>query len=136
MRLLLVEDHPWVSRRLATVLGGRGATIVTVSCLGEAKESLLHQDPFNAVVCEQQVSDGTALELLAWMRWQQHVPAPFLLIARNEEFDVAHDAAFGVVSMPFVTHELLARLNALIRLQAGGVIARQIPFAGEPHAFS
>jgi len=131
-RLLVVEDHPWVLQTLCRALRTHGAHIESATTLRTARERIAADDPFDVVICEQHLSDGTALELLGWLRWQQHIPVPFLLIARSDRLRSPFSHDVTILAPPFGTDRLLASLNSLLRHETNGIIARQIPFAGEP----
>jgi CheY-like chemotaxis protein len=130
-RLLIVEDHQWVLHRLCSTLRSGGAHIESATTLRAAKTRVCEDDPFDAIVCEQRLSDGTGLELLGWLRWQQHIPVPFLLVTRNPSLTAAYAEDFSVLRPPLRPDRLLASLKSLLHHQAQGVIACQIPFAGE-----
>lgn len=127
-RLLVIEDHPWVLRVLCDAFRRSGAHIESATTLRSARERILADDPYDVVICEQSLSDGNGLELLGWLRWQQQIAVPFLLITRSEHVDSC-EAGFSSITRPFGTEELLASLNRLLRSQAQGIITRQIPFA-------
>jgi DNA-binding response OmpR family regulator len=130
MRLLVIEDHPVVLQVLCRVLRCGGAHIASATTVRSAKQRVMEDDPYDVVICENQLSDGTALELLGWLRWQQQIGIPFLLIARKTGMDFEPLADFSVLETPFRPEHLLARLDALL-CSAEGLIARQIPFAAE-----
>jgi DNA-binding response OmpR family regulator len=127
-RLLVIEDHPWVLRVLCDAFRRSGAHNESATTLRSARERILADDPYDVVICEQCLSDGNGLELLGWLRWQQHISAPFLLITRSDHM-ASCDSDFSIITKPFETEELLASVNRLLRSQAQGIIARQIPFA-------
>jgi DNA-binding response OmpR family regulator len=131
-RLLVIEDHPWVLQVLCRAFQKTGWRIESATTLRQARELISASDPFDLVVCEQHLSDGNGLELLAWLRWQQHIAVPFLLITRSDSisYNYAHD--FSIIAKPFRDSELLASVHRLLRTEAGGIIARQIPFAASP----
>lgn len=129
-RLLVIEDHPWVLQALMRVLRPSGAHIESATTLRSARRRVLDDDPYDVVICEHHLSDGTGFEFLTWLRWQQHIPVPFLLIARNPDLQYHSLEDFSILSPPIEPQRLLASLNALVA-RTGGLIACQIPFAGE-----
>ena len=128
-RLLVIEDHPWVLQMLCRAFQKSASYIESATTLRQARERILSSDPFDLVVCEQHLSDGSGLELLGWLRWQQHIAVPFLLITRSDSisYNYAHD--FSIIAKPFRDSELLASVRRLLRTEAGGIITRQVPFA-------
>lgn len=109
-----------------------GAYIESATTVRQARERVLGADPFDLIVCEQHLSDGNGLELLAWLRWQQHIEVPFLLITRSDTISYNYAQDFSILAKPFRDSELLASVHRLLRSEAGGIITRQIPFAASP----
>lgn len=130
-RLLIVEDHPWVLQTLCGALKREGCHIESATTLRAARERILEDDPYDAVICEHHLTDGTGLELLGWLRWQQHIPVPFLLIARNEKLAMRHARHFTVLRPPLRADRLLTSLTSLVEEEADGMLSCQIPFAAE-----
>lgn len=130
-RLLVVEDHPWVLQKLCSALKRCGSHIESATTLRAARQRVLEDDPYDAVICEHHLSDGSGLEFLGWLRWQQHIPVPFLLIARSDKLAVPRVPDFEVLSPPLGPDRLLASLSSLLRHETAGMLICQIPFAGE-----
>jgi DNA-binding response OmpR family regulator len=128
-RLLLIEDHPWVLRVLCDALSRTGAHIESATTLRSARDRIVNDAPHDLIVCEQHLSDGSGLEMLGWLRWQQQISVPFLLITRNHEATAAYDVDFAIINQPFSRRELLACVNRLLQTHVRGLIARQVPFA-------
>lgn len=116
---------------LCSILKCAGTRIASATTVREARHRILEDEPYDAIICEQHLSDGAGLEFLGWLRWQQHVPTPFLLIARSDRFVMDCHQQFSILAQPFRVDELLASVRRLLRSQSCGVIASQIPFAGE-----
>ncbi|HMJ91163.1 MAG TPA: response regulator [Candidatus Acidoferrum sp.] len=129
-RLLVVEDHPWILRTLCDSLRCDATHIESATTLRSARQRVLADDPYDLVICEQHLSDGNGLEFLGYLRWHEKIDVPFLLITRNDQVTADYDSDFGVITKPFETIELLASVHRLLRAQARGIIARQVPFAG------
>lgn len=128
-RLLVVEDHPWVLQSICSVLRRSGMAIASATTVRHAQKRILEDDPYDGVICEHHLSDGTALGLLGWLRWQQRIGIPFLLVARNEAFTSRYAQSFEVLAPPVRADRLLARLNSM--LDDEGMLTCQIPFAAE-----
>ena len=130
-RLLIVEDHPWVLQALCGALRLSGCQIESATTLRAARERILEDDPFDAIICEHQLSDGSGMHFLGWLRWQQSISVPFLLISRNENLVARHARHFTVLRPPVRADRLLNSLSSLLSEDSGGVLTRQIPFAAE-----
>jgi hypothetical protein len=68
---------------------------------------------------------------LGWLRWQQQIPVPFLLIARSDTLIAQSGDDFGILAPPLGPDRLLASLNSLLRHETEGMLICQIPFAAE-----
>jgi DNA-binding response OmpR family regulator len=130
-RLLVVEDHPWVLQTLCGALRRPGSHIESATTLRAARRRILEDDPYDAVICEHHLSDGTGMALLGWLRWQQQIPVPFLLIARRDRLIAQRGDDFEVLAPPLGQDRLLASLNSLLRHETEGMLICQIPFAAE-----
>jgi len=121
MRILVVEDEPALSQRLAVALGAAG---YAVDCAGDGERAdfLAQTEGYDAVVLDLGLPKLDGLSLL--QRWREaglRVPV-LVLTARgswHEKVQGIDGGADDYVSKPFRMEEVLARLRALIR-RAGG----------------
>jgi two-component system OmpR family response regulator len=121
MRILVVEDEPALSQRLAVALGAAG---YAVDCAGDGERAdfLAQTEGYDAVVLDLGLPKLDGLSLLR--RWREaglRVPV-LVLTARgswHEKVQGIDGGADDYVSKPFRMEEVLARLRALIR-RAGG----------------
>lgn len=130
-RLLVVEDHPWVSRAICAKLAAPGTRVVRAENLEEARARIRRDASYDAVICEQHLADGSGLELLGWLRWHLRIPTPFLLIARDDLFVSTHERELELPARTPDSAGLLLRLQRLLNSERAGILAGQIPFAGE-----
>jgi DNA-binding NtrC family response regulator len=66
-RILIIEDDPSMQGLLAKALGGEGFEVVQAD--GLAKSFLeLQKSPLNLILSDYQLRDGTAFDLLAWLK--------------------------------------------------------------------
>ena len=118
-------------QKLCAALRRGGARIQSATNLEQARQRILEDEAYDIVICEHHLADGTGFELLGWLRWQQHIPVPFLLIARSESSAMQYMQDFSILVPPIQADRLLASVNALLREQTEGMLTCQIPFAGE-----
>jgi two-component system response regulator PilR (NtrC family) len=66
-RVLLVEDEASFRDVLQIGLAPQGFDTVAVGSVAEARQAL-EQGPFDAVVCDLRLKDGSGIDLLAWLK--------------------------------------------------------------------
>ncbi|MDO9092787.1 MAG: response regulator transcription factor [Rubrivivax sp.] len=120
MRLLLIEDDAGLGAGLREFLQADGHVVVWCRCLGEAKA--LHNEPFDALLVDWQLPDGSGLEWVRSLRSKNDHTPVLLMTAR----DLLDDRVRGLDSgaddymvKPFDPEELSARLRAITRRASG-----------------
>jgi len=121
MRLLVVEDDPDLNRQLFDALSDAGY-VVDKALDGEEGHFLGDTEPYDAVVLDLglPIMDGVSI-LEQWRRDGHKMPV-LILTARDRWSDkvAGFDAgADDYVSKPFHMEEVLARIRALLRRNAG-----------------
>lgn len=121
MRLLVVEDDPDLNRQLFDALTDAGY-VVDKALDGEEGHFLGDTEPYDAVILDLglPVMDGVSI-LEQWRRDGHKMPV-LILTARDRWSDkvAGFDAgADDYVSKPFHMEEVLARIRALLRRDAG-----------------
>lgn len=121
MRLLVVEDDPDLNRQLVDAFTDAGY-VVDKALDGEEGHFLGDTEPYDAVVLDLglPVMDGVSV-LEQWRRDGHKMPV-LILTARDRWSDkvTGFDAgADDYVSKPFHMEEVLARIRALLRRNAG-----------------
>jgi len=121
MRLLVVEDDPDLNRQLFDALTDAGY-VVDKAFDGEEGHFLGDTEPYDAVVLDLglPIMDGVSI-LEQWRRDGHKMPV-LILTARDRWSDkvAGFDAgADDYVSKPFHMEEVLARIRALLRRNAG-----------------
>ena len=121
MRLLLLEDDPLLGDGLRDYLLGDGHVVDWCQSLCEAQA--LQGEPFDALLVDWQLPDGSGLD---WLRARRalgdHTPA-LMLTARDrlqQRIEGLDGGADDYLVKPFAPEELTARLRALGRRMAGG----------------
>ncbi len=121
MRLLVVEDDPDINRQLVTALTDAGY-VVDSATDGEDGHFLGDTEPYDCVILDLglPVMDGVSV-LEAWRREDRKMPV-LILTARDRWSDKVSGFDAGAddyVSKPFHMEEVLARVRALLRRNAG-----------------
>ena len=132
MRLLLVEDHPELGRRLSGRLRAVNF-VIDLATTRESAEAWPDLDKFSAIVLDLGLPDSDGMQLLRHWR-AQGVDCPVLILTARgswqDKVEGLNAGADDFVVKPVRFEELLARLNALMRrrigmrdnvLEAGGV---------------
>lgn len=147
MRLLIVEDAEDVCEAIAESLTRVGHVCDKARTLGDARQFLAVQ-PFDLVILDINLPDGSGYDLLKEMRARGETLAVIMLTARlgvDDRVDALDAGADDYLVKPFDTRELEARLRAVTRrrhgetdaiLQAGDVCfntaTRRVTVAGQP----
>ena len=94
IRILLVDDHEDTNRSLSLLLGRRGYKVQAATSLASA-EVLWSLEPFDVLVCDMNLPDGSGLELLG--RLADHPPrlGAIILSGYNTDEDIDRSLAAG-----------------------------------------
>jgi len=121
MRLLLLEDDPLLGDGVRDYLLGERHVVDWCQSLREALA--LQGEPFDALLVDWQLPDGSGLDWLRARRARGDTTPALMLTARDrlqhrvEGLDAGAD---DYLVKPFAPEELTARLRALARRNAGG----------------
>jgi DNA-binding response OmpR family regulator len=128
MRLLLVEDEPDLVATIRPVLVREGYAVDAAGGVEAAREKLAY-NAYDVMVLDLNLPDGDGFDLCRALR-RRELPAPagpdlrvLMLTARDGLRDRVrglNDGADDYLVKPFALAELLARLRALLRRDAGG----------------
>ena len=113
-RILVVDDQPEMRELLAQLFCNWSYAAVTAATLAEARNAVLTQGPFKAVVCDFDLPDGTGLQFWSWLRWDRRDAARFLLMSGSTSFVRHHAADFTFLAKPFRPEELHRSVLELI----------------------
>lgn len=118
-RLLLLEDDPAIARTVAYALEREGL-VVTHSLLVHDARQQMRQQPFDLLVLDVGLPDGSGLDLLRELRGAPATATlPVLVLsAHGEEIDRVLGLELGAddyLAKPFSPRELGARVKALLR---------------------
>ena len=121
MRLLLLEDDPLLGDGVRDYLLGEGHVVDWCRSLREAQA--LQGEPFDALLVDWQLPDGSGLDWLRARRARGDTTPALMLTARDRlqhRIEGLDGGADDYLVKPFAPEELTARLRALARRMAGG----------------
>ena len=120
MRLLLLEDDPVLGEGLRDYLRTEGHVVDW--CLRVCDASLLVNEPYDALLIDWQLPDGSGLDWLRRLRQRGLTTSALMLTARDLLSDRVQGLDAGAddyLVKPFAPEELAARLRAVSRRSAG-----------------
>lgn len=117
--ILVVEDHPTLSRSVMKSLSEAGYETMAADTLARARQALSHS--VDLVLLDLMLPDGDGLDWLSEVRAQGN-RVPFLILTARDSIP---DRVAGLdrgandyLVKPFALDELLARIRALLRREA------------------
>lgn len=118
-KILLVEDDLTFSRIVKTFLEKNGYELVCTTQVKEAQK-LLATQPFNLLIADFRLPDGTGIELLQWTK-KEYPNTQVILITHYSDIRIAIKAmklgAFEYISKPVNPDELLATVQESLALK-------------------
>ncbi|MET0520264.1 MAG: response regulator transcription factor [Burkholderiaceae bacterium] len=125
MHLLLLEDDDVLGEGLRDFLRAEGHRVDWCQSLAQARSLL--REPYDALLIDWQLPDGSGLDLVRRLREQGQRTPVLMLTAR----DLLSDRILGLDSgaddylvKPFEPEELVARLRAVSRRHSGAASSR------------
>lgn len=147
MKVLIVEDERKVGQFIERALAEQSHTPHWVSSCAAARDALADSS-YDAVILDLGLPDGDGLDLLREWRDAGFNEPVLILSARdavNDRIQGLNHGADDYLAKPFSLEELLARIRALLRRQAGtkstqlvhgdirmDLLARTVTVAGQP----
>ncbi|KVG19971.1 response regulator [Burkholderia ubonensis] len=121
MKLLLVEDNAELAHWIVNLLRGEDFAVDSVGD-GERADAVLKTERYDAVLLDMRLPGISGKEVLGRLR-RRNDNVPVLMLTAHGSVDDKVDC-FGAgaddyVVKPFESRELVARIRALIRRQAG-----------------
>lgn len=117
MRLLLVEDEPFLSDSIAKSLRRQGYS-VDICADGEAAIEAVTLEPYDLVLLDLNLPKVDGMTVLRTIRKEDLQTPVLILSARSEIADKVHGLDAGAndyLSKPFHLEELAARVRSLLR---------------------
>lgn len=128
MRILLAEDERSLSRAVSALLEKNNFSVDAVYD-GEEALAFLASGNYDALILDIMMPRLDGLEVLQRLR-QQGNPIPVLILtAKSEVEDKLTGLDMGAndyLTKPFSTEELMARIRAMTRSQAGGHVTSRL----------
>jgi DNA-binding response OmpR family regulator len=124
MRLLLVEDDPMIGRAVRQGLGDAGFTVDWVTD-GRAAELALANGVYDLAVLDLGLPGKDGMQVLRGLRLRRDAVRVLIVTARDAVADRIAGLNAGAddyVLKPFDLDELVARVRALLRRDAGGAM--------------
>lgn len=121
MKVLIVEDERKVGQFIEQALTEQSHTAKLVGSCAAARDALA-ESPYDAVILDLGLPDGDGLDLLREWRAAGFNEPVLILSARDAVEDRIRGLNRGAddyLAKPFSLEELLARMRALLRRQAG-----------------
>jgi two-component system response regulator PilR (NtrC family) len=115
-RILLVEDEPGLREVLTLALEGAGFLCEAVAGIEEGQQAL-REAPFDGVLSDLKLKDGSGIELLTWMK-EQGLETPVVIMTAYATTETTVQAlnqgAVDFITKPFKHEELIASLKGLL----------------------
>lgn len=128
MRILFAEDERSLSRAVTALLEKNNYSVDPVYD-GEEALAYLEAGNYDAVIMDIMMPKLDGLEALRRLRQQGNAIPVLLLTAKSEVADKVTGLDMGAndyLTKPFSTAELLARIRAMTRSQAGGQVTSRL----------
>jgi two-component system response regulator PilR (NtrC family) len=120
-RILVVDDEPGIREMLTVLLRRAGHVPVAASGASEALERLEHEAPFDAVVTDLSMPDGSGMDVLAAAR-RRDPSAEVIMITAYATTEAAvaamRSGAYDYLQKPFDNATLLATLDKALDKRA------------------
>ena len=116
-RILVVEDHPVILQLASRILELSGHTVTPSATRAAAVEALDSPEPFDLVLTDMNLPDGTAGDLIP--RLAETQPAPAVIVMSGYATDsfvlaTAGGRPIGLLQKPFAPAELSAAVEAAL----------------------
>ncbi len=134
-KILVIEDDPATSRMVAMALRAAGYAVEAArSC--DAARNALRRQPFDLLLCDLYLQDGTGLDLLRERPAEQHA-VPLVMFTAQGSVETAVEAiregAFDYLAKPFKIQDLLSLVERALEAsrQADGGETAGVPGSAE-----
>jgi CheY-like chemotaxis protein len=116
-RILVVEDQPILLELASSILELNGHTVTASASRAGAVEALRSREPFDLVLTDMNLPDGTADDLLPQLA--ETDPAPAVIVMSGYETDsfdlgTAGGRKVGLLQKPFAPADLAAAVDAAL----------------------
>lgn len=117
MKLLIVEDEPFLLNDMESYLAEQGYLCETAIDFAEGEDKLLLYE-YDAIILDVGLPGGSGLKLLELLKKQQKDAGVLIVSAKDSLQDKLAGLEMGAddyITKPFHMEELNARINALLR---------------------
>ncbi len=111
--ILVVEDDRALLALLVRVLTSWGFVVRHAASLETAVRAVFSWGPFEAVICDYHLPDGSGLVFKNWLR-EQVITIPFVLMSGKVDPPLKASSRFDFLQKPFDLAELSAVLERLL----------------------
>lgn len=123
-KILVTEDDLFLREGLCEMLGKEGYDAQSAGTLAETKTKL-NRESFQLLILDVMLPDGSGFDLCAEIRAGGNTVPILFLTACDDEIQIVRGLDAGAddyVTKPFKLRELLSRVRALLRRNAGTVL--------------
>ena len=127
MKILLVEDNLSISKGLIYTLKQNNYEVVNTKTVKDTLK-VLKNNKFDLIIIDISLPDGNGFDLFKIIKEKYNTPSIFLT-AKDLEEDIVHGFNLGIddyITKPFLTGELLARINKILRNNNKYIIVNDI----------
>jgi two-component system response regulator PilR (NtrC family) len=120
-RILVCDDEASLREMLQILLRREGYRVDAVDGVRAAREQLGSADPYDAVITDLVMPDGTGMEVLEAVRTRSKDTQVLMITAyatTEEAVEAMRMGAYDYVQKPFKNHELLAALEKALEKRA------------------
>ncbi len=121
MRLLIVEDEPFIAADLAGIAEGMGYTVAGIADSKDSAIDLARTLPVDAAIVDMKLRDGFTGPDIA-QSFRRDFNIPFGFVTGNAELAPSGAGAVAVVPKPFEEASVMGLLRALAALAAAGAV--------------
>lgn len=111
--ILVVEADPQFRETLLQTIAAWGFDAHHADDLATAVPATLRWGPFHAIICGENLPDGSGTFFLRWLR-EQVITVPFVLVADCDVSDVQSNSRVGVLMRPLDMAQLKTMLERLL----------------------
>ena len=127
MKILLIEDNFSISKGLIYTLKQNNYEVGNTKTVKDTLK-VLKNNKFDLIIIDISLPDGNGFDLFKIIKEKYNTPSIFLT-AKDLEEDIVHGFNLGIddyITKPFLTGELLARINKILRNNNKYIIVNDI----------
>jgi two-component system response regulator PilR (NtrC family) len=120
-RILVCDDEASLREMLQILLRREGYRVDVVDGVHAARERLASSDPYDAVITDLVMPDGTGMDVLDAVRARSNETQTLMITAyatTEQAVEAMRRGAYDYVQKPFKNHELLATLEKALEKRA------------------